>query len=97
MVERNIILAECRKMFNDICIVGDTNIGRLIGFHEDENDYYYHILYMKGKTRLHSAVGPCISLKGIYPRYKQIDKIFSLNGAFKKNNFYRSNIEENGK
>ncbi len=74
-------------MFNDICIVGDTDLARLIGFHEDEWDYFYLMLYTGGKSCLHSAVGSCISLKSIYPRYEQMDKVFSLNDAPKNKYF----------
>jgi hypothetical protein len=66
-------------MFNEIGLYADTRVCRLIGFADSEVDYYYilmfpalleddpeHIVYS-------SMVGPWVSLKGHYRRYKQLD------------------------
>lgn len=89
---REAYVAEVKALFNDICLVADTNLVRLIGFHEDEMDFYYHVKYMSCNRPAYitspnqlehysSFVGPCVSLKGIYPRYEQLETIFTLNGC----------------
>lgn len=79
---------ECHKMFNDICIVGDMDLVRLIGCSFDSMDMYYHVRFPNGfhaSTMGHdmhmTAVGPCVSLKGIYPRYDALENQFNLNGC----------------
>jgi len=79
---------ECREMFNDICIIGDMDLVRLVGCSFDLMDMYYHVRFPNGfhaSTMGHdmhmSAVGPCVSLKGIYPRYDSMENIFNLNGC----------------
>lgn len=79
---------ECRDMHNHICIVGDTEIGRLVGCFRDQMDMYYHIRFMYGHDKnstnqdvYWSAVGACISLKDTYSRYDQLENTFALNGC----------------
>ncbi len=72
---------DARSMFNDICLVSDTEVMRLVGLHEDACDYYYRVRDLRGKEVCHSAVCPCVSLKGMYPRYEHLENIFSLNGC----------------
>lgn len=81
-------LAEARAMFNDICILADTDIVRLVGFSEDDRDYYWVTMNMRGERSGCSMVGPCISLKGLYPRYDQLEWIFSHNGCPPQEQFY---------
>lgn len=79
-------------MFNDICIVHDHQMGRVVGVHIDAIDAYYiirtrngDIPYGKdlpggGKEYKASAAGACITLKGV-ERYDQIERSFTLNGC----------------
>lgn len=79
---REDFIKEMRAMHNHIVIVHDHQLGRLVGFHEDDNDYYYHVRHIdRGPTVYHSAVGHCESLKGVYSRYDVLDRIFTMNGA----------------
>jgi hypothetical protein len=81
-------------MHNHIGIVSDMEIGRLVGFAEDQMDYYHIVRYMKPTSTLHrrdsngfytafhSMVGSFISLKDIYgDRYDHMDTVFAMNGA----------------
>jgi hypothetical protein len=79
---------ECKTMFNDICIVGDMDLVRLVGCSYDLMDMYYHVRFPNGfhevamgRDMHMTAVGPCVSLKGIYPRYDALETHFSLNGC----------------
>jgi len=77
-------LAEKMRPFhNDICILYDSELVRLIGVHEDEMDLYYVVQSRQGKISCASAVGHCVSLKDRYPadRYASMDHFFSLSGA----------------
>jgi len=78
------IIEEIKSKFNDICLVYDSDQGRLIGFHEDEDDYYYVIKKYNGKIVLYSCCGHCTSLKGNYPRYDYIEETFERNGGTKE-------------
>lgn len=94
-MRRKDILEEARAMHNDICIVAGCDLVRLIGYHEDELDSYWHVLYMNGRCPgegnavMSSAVGGCLSLRGLVPEthYKVMDQVFSLNGAPKSEEF----------
>lgn len=90
MLIRNDVIKDLQTKFNDIGIIGNSDLVRLIGFHEDERDYYYHILYMNGRNRgsdknnaYFTMVGSFLSLKGLIPDYDytSLDNVFSLNGA----------------
>lgn len=77
-------LADAMRPFhNHICILYDSELVRLIGVHEDADDLYYVVQHQRGKISYASAVGPCVSLNGLYPskRYESMEGIFSLNGA----------------
>ncbi len=87
---RDGLIEELKPKLNDIGIIGDTNLCRLIGFHEDDDDFYYHVLYMNGHNRhsdkndvYFSMVGRFETLKGVLPEesYKRMESTFSLNGA----------------
>ena len=79
-------IADHRKLHNEIVIVHDQKIGRLIGVHEDIIDFYYVVLHMAEpgspapNIRLYSAVGGCESMRCVN-RYDQIDNVHSFNGA----------------
>ena len=90
MKRRDDIIEDLKTKFNDVGIIGDAELCRLIGFHEDEMDNYYHVLYMNGHYRYSdkndgyfTMVGCFESLKGILPdeSYKRLESTFSLNGA----------------
>lgn len=75
---------ECQKYHNDICIVHQCKLVRLLGVAEDSQDYYYKAVELGGKISYFSAVGACTSLKATYPKpeeYASMDSTFSLNRA----------------
>tara|TARA_Y100000815_G_scaffold265123_1_gene281655 strand:- start:434 stop:772 length:339 start_codon:yes stop_codon:yes gene_type:complete len=79
---------EMRPFFNDICMVHDMELARLVGVAQDEMDRYYIVRTMRpnpsGKHDTFStAVGHCYSLKGLLPeeRYAYSDQVFALNNA----------------
>lgn len=77
------LAADMRPHHNDVVIVHDCHIGRLIGVADDEHDYYYIVTsFGRGET-FYSAVGHCVSLRGHYPTadYERLDNILTLNGA----------------
>lgn len=75
---------EMRPFHNDICILHDCELVRLVGVHDGDDDFYYRV---RGKRPhgeyLSTAVGHIVSLRGIYPaeRYHHMDQVFALNGA----------------
>lgn len=76
------LAAEMRPFHNDICIVHDLRMGRLLGVCETEEDFYYVVhLITEEAPGLFSAVGPCVSLKPTYPveDYARLEQIFALN------------------
>jgi hypothetical protein len=79
------LLEECRGMHNDVCILYDSQIVRLVGCHDGEEDYYYIVRgFASGsKEWKASCVGHIYSLRGLIPpeRYKQTEEILSLNGC----------------
>lgn len=76
---------ECRPFHNDICVLYDSELVRLVGVHEDEDDFYYRVRRIIPPRRefLASAVGRIVSLRAIYPadEYQHMDQVFTLNGA----------------
>jgi len=54
----------CRLIFNKICIDEMGKLVRLIGFGDDEEDFYYITKNSKGEVVWHSMVGGLIPLKG---------------------------------
>lgn len=77
------LAAEMRPAVNDVCIVHDTFIGRLVGVQETEEDFYYVVRAMGKGEVLASAVGHCVSLKGHYPQaaYNRLNNVLTLNNA----------------
>lgn len=78
-------LTEDTKPFhNDICILYDSVLVRLVGIADDGDDFYYIVREMSPKGEYYaSAVGHIISLRPTYPteRYKYMSDIFEMNGA----------------
>jgi hypothetical protein len=79
---------EMIPMHNQICVLYHSDIVRLVGVGQSENDYYYIVRTMKkekGRDQEYwgTAVGHCLSLKGLYPDdgYASMDDIHTLNGA----------------
>lgn len=75
-------MKECKKVFNHIGLLYDTDIVRLIGYAEDDDDCYYLVLQPdflgKHKVVWASMVGAFESLKNChYPRYKQLENQMS--------------------
>ena len=93
MTTRESFIERMRAMHNDIGLYGHTDLSRLIGFHEDDTDFYYHLRGIqrpvKDREFYGSAVGPFLSLKPwIPPRdYEAMDRIFTLNGALPSDEF----------
>lgn len=69
----------CRLMFNTICINSMEQLVRLIGFGDDEEDFYYITKDQHGKIVWESMVGYLIPLKGKISNedYYRIEKGFS--------------------
>jgi hypothetical protein len=78
--------SDYRSLHNEIVIVHDYRMGRLIGIHQDIMDSYYVILHMREpeapepNIRRYSAVGGCESMRCVN-RYEQIENAHTLNGA----------------
>jgi hypothetical protein len=68
-----------RDMFNDIVILADTRLVRLIGFAYDSCDFYYICRDYEGKLIRMTAVAAIFSLKGIYDRYEHMECVFHIN------------------
>ena len=54
----------CKLMFNKICIDEMGKLARLIGFGNDDEDYYYITKNTRGEIVWESMVGGIIPLKG---------------------------------
>lgn len=77
-------LEDLKTYHNEICLYGGTEMTRLIGYFEDDDDCYYMVAGRYGdKARLLSCVGGLISLKKYMPEavYNNIENIFALNGS----------------
>jgi hypothetical protein len=76
-----------KGMFNELALFV-FDVGRVVGFHEDLNDYYWVVRHSDGSTVYHSAVGGGISLRGIDPDdYERLNGWMSMNGAPEANEF----------
>lgn len=100
--QMNHIEKMCRDHFNEPVLVG-FQVGRLIGYGEDDCDCYLAIHYPKypnGEVRYHTAVGGYIFLRTLrdqhvvnahngerWDDYYRIDNMLSLNGAPKATEF----------
>ena len=69
-LKRFIAQNNINDMIGTICIVHDQKIIYLAGMDDDESDYYY-AGYPIGSANIeyYSAVGNCMSLKGLIPDY----------------------------
>ena len=70
-----------RPWFNHICMLYDTELVRLVGFHVDDFDCYYTVMRDDGIAFHASAVGWLYSLKDFIPekRYEAIDRCWNMN------------------
>lgn len=88
---------EMKPFHNDICVVGDTSLARLVGVAEDERDMYYIVRPMNPKAEYWmTAVGACISLKGQYERYEYMEQCFGMNGSEREVDFKMEVDDSNG-
>jgi hypothetical protein len=74
-------MEECLSHFNEIGILNDSDIVRLVGYAEDEDDVYYVVAYPSfvcdsPKIVYSSMVGSWETLKGIYSRYDRLERQF---------------------
>lgn len=83
------LAAEMQPHHNEVVIVHDIYIGRLIGVADDEFDYYYMVATAGQGLGYYSAAGHCVSLRGHYPEedYARLDNILELNNAGKTAEF----------
>ncbi len=74
---------EVRPILNDIGLIHDFSLARIVGVAEDDEDYYYIGMDHRGRRRYYSAVGSCVSLRSGYPpaRYAALEGIFTINGG----------------
>lgn len=85
-MKREDAVAEAKALFNRICIVHDSDLVRVVGFHEDGMDYYYHVRTRerdarRGRTEWFATyVGACVSLQGI-DRYEHLEADFTRDGC----------------
>ncbi len=80
---------EMKPFHNHLCIIYDTEIVRLIGVAEDDDDLYYVVDRMTTSHLWYSAVGHCYSLKVLLPPddYDRMNNIFRLNTAPETDSF----------
>lgn len=67
-----------KHLFNKLVIAFDCKIHRLLGFAEDELDYYFILKDRSGKEIWHTAVGGIIDITMV-DRYKYLDNVFHIN------------------
>lgn len=91
--QRNIFMLTFEKLkerheqhHNDVCILYDCDIVRLVGVGDDGDGYYYIVRGCRPNKTVNvwaSAVGSILSLRGLIPeeRYEQMDRQLTLNGA----------------
>lgn len=94
MNNREILIKEVEKHFNEIIIDFGLRVGRLVGFAETEEDYYYIISHKNGERNVHSkeghsylsAVCDLIYLKETISDfdYNRLDKLIEINGVPKE-------------
>jgi hypothetical protein len=98
----------CREHFNEPVLLG-SNLGRLIGFAEDDHDYYLIIRYPDypdGRISYHTAVGGYIFLNQlkfqdcvvsttgeVWSDYTRMDSLLALNGSPKEEEFIVKKLE----
>ena len=74
---------EISPFHNHIGILYDTDLVRILGVGEEDNDLYYVCSSIGRGVHLSSAVGFLYSLKGMIPeqRYAVRDAVFTVNGV----------------
>jgi hypothetical protein len=76
------ILKEIKKHKGEICLYC-LNMIKLLGFAEDDDDYYYRVQTLTKGEQWYSCVGGLIYLKQLPKKdYKEIKRIFELNCNF---------------
>ena len=95
MNNREILIKEVEKHFNEIIIDFGLRVGRLVGFAETEEDYYYIISHKNGERSSHtkegysylSAVSHLVYLKETISDfdYERLNRLMEINGAPKEN------------
>lgn len=78
--ERQRYIDEIKPMFNDIVISCATDLFRLVGFHDGEDDYYYICRDWRGRKHLVSCCIPVESLRKLHT-YEFIEGMFNRNGC----------------
>jgi hypothetical protein len=73
------LTAEMKPQHNDIGIVHDGDLVRLVGIADDEMDFYYIGVNCHGERTWYSCVGAFESLKGKIRRYDILDNVFAMN------------------
>lgn len=83
---REEVFSHVHSLHNQIGILSFHELFRVIGFHEDPRDFYYHVVNYQGEENYHSCVGGFIRLKGSLSDldYNFIDQCFELNGGRKR-------------
>lgn len=81
-----ILTQETQQHFNELVITPGGHVGRLIGFYDGEDDYYYIVLNMYGaehRQTYWSCVGALIYLKNQISaeEYDVLDRTAELAGA----------------
>jgi hypothetical protein len=81
------LAARLGPMLNAIGIVGDSDLGRLVGCHRDARGTWYRVRHISGHPHgseiLHAADVPFVSLRGrLDPTdYARMDVVFTRGGA----------------
>ncbi len=85
------LVEEMKPFHNHIGIAMDSELVRLIGIGDDDEDFYYICLHEGGKISWYTCVGPFESLKGKIERYDILDSCFELNNCKKTKEFLIEN------
>lgn len=101
MIAKDELIKEMKSMFNDIGLV-DIDVVRLVGFHEDPSDYYYHVRSWKpfdeyiGPDWYHTCVGKFVTFKGKLDKedYDYLDRIFTIRGIPPEKEFLLSKSDQ---
>ena len=76
------VLKEISEHLNEIVVDHSLNLSRLVGFAEDDSDYYYILEDRTGARVYHSCVGKLIYLDDIeQDDYIMIENLFTINGS----------------
>lgn len=91
------ILKEIEHHKHELCLYL-MGLYELVGFHEDDDDYYYEVLDIKGQKQYLSCVGGFIFLKDRLTEreYVGLERLWELN-VRDKNGFIEKIIKEGNK